>query len=220
MIFGTGDFARTGARSTCDDDSPHEVVAFTVHERYIDDARAERPAGRPVRDARGTAIRPIRLRDVRRDRLQRREQGARRGLRPSARTRATSSSRTSTRRPSVGTSSEIGDNCFVFEENVIQPNVRIGNNVILWSGNHIGHDSDDRRPLLHRLARGRSRATCTIGDRTASSASTRPSATAITIAPECVIGAGALIMRDTEPAAVYSVRGTEPSPKRSWDLKI
>ena len=49
----------------------------------------------------------------------------------------------------------IGDNCFVFEANVVQPGVRIGNDVVLWSGNHIGHDVDDRRPLLHRLARRR-----------------------------------------------------------------
>jgi len=34
---------------------------------------------------------------------------------------------------------EIGENCFIFENNVIQPFVKIGNNVILWSGNHIGH---------------------------------------------------------------------------------
>ena len=34
-----------------------------------------------------------------------------------------------------------GDNCFILEDNTIQPFVRIGNNVTLWSGNHIGHDS-------------------------------------------------------------------------------
>ncbi len=35
----------------------------------------------------------------------------------------------------------IGENCFVLEDNTIQPFVRIGDNVILWSGNHIGHHS-------------------------------------------------------------------------------
>ena len=34
----------------------------------------------------------------------------------------------------------IGDNCFMLEDNTIQPYVKIGNNVVLWSGNHIGHD--------------------------------------------------------------------------------
>ena len=34
---------------------------------------------------------------------------------------------------------EIGDNCFILENQTIQPKVIIGNNVVLWSGNHIGH---------------------------------------------------------------------------------
>lgn len=35
----------------------------------------------------------------------------------------------------------IGENCFILEDNTIQPFVEIGNNVVLWSGNHIGHHS-------------------------------------------------------------------------------
>lgn len=35
----------------------------------------------------------------------------------------------------------MGENCFVFENNTLQPFVRIGDNVILWSGNHIGHST-------------------------------------------------------------------------------
>lgn len=34
---------------------------------------------------------------------------------------------------------EIGENCFILEDNTIQPFTKIGNNVVLWSGNHIGH---------------------------------------------------------------------------------
>lgn len=34
-----------------------------------------------------------------------------------------------------------GENCFILEDNTIQPFVTIGNNVTLWSGNHIGHHS-------------------------------------------------------------------------------
>lgn len=34
---------------------------------------------------------------------------------------------------------EIGENCFILERNVLQPFVRVGDNVTLWSGNHIGH---------------------------------------------------------------------------------
>lgn len=36
---------------------------------------------------------------------------------------------------------DIGENSFVFEDNTIQYNAKIGNNVILWSGNHIGHSA-------------------------------------------------------------------------------
>lgn len=36
---------------------------------------------------------------------------------------------------------EIGDNVFVFEDNTIQPFVKIGSNNVFWSGNHIGHHS-------------------------------------------------------------------------------
>lgn len=32
-----------------------------------------------------------------------------------------------------------GDNCFILEDQTIQPTVNIGNNVVIWSGNHIGH---------------------------------------------------------------------------------
>ena len=41
----------------------------------------------------------------------------------------------------IGPNVQIGDHCFIFENNVVQPFVTIGNNVVLWSGNHIGHHS-------------------------------------------------------------------------------
>ncbi len=34
---------------------------------------------------------------------------------------------------------QIGENCFILEDNTLQPYTTIGNNVVLWSGNHIGH---------------------------------------------------------------------------------
>lgn len=41
----------------------------------------------------------------------------------------------------------------------------------------------------------------------------------IVVAPECVIGAGALIMKNTEHGGVYAPRGTEPIGRKSWDLR-
>jgi sugar O-acyltransferase (sialic acid O-acetyltransferase NeuD family) len=39
---------------------------------------------------------------------------------------------------------ELGEHCFVFEDNTVQPFVTIGRNVVLWSGNHVGHHSTIR----------------------------------------------------------------------------
>src|SRR5689334_24052241 len=36
---------------------------------------------------------------------------------------------------------EIGENCFILENNVLQYAVRVGNNVVMWSGNHVGHQT-------------------------------------------------------------------------------
>jgi UDP-3-O-[3-hydroxymyristoyl] glucosamine N-acyltransferase len=44
----------------------------------------------------------------------------------------------------VSKSATIGEHCFVFENNVIQPFVKVENNVVLWSGNHVGHHSTIR----------------------------------------------------------------------------
>jgi sugar O-acyltransferase (sialic acid O-acetyltransferase NeuD family) len=39
---------------------------------------------------------------------------------------------------------EIGEHCFIFEDNTLQPFVHVGENVVMWSGNHIGHHSTIR----------------------------------------------------------------------------
>jgi sugar O-acyltransferase (sialic acid O-acetyltransferase NeuD family) len=38
----------------------------------------------------------------------------------------------------------LGEHCFIFEDNTVQPFVKVGNNVVMWSGNHIGHHSTIR----------------------------------------------------------------------------
>jgi sugar O-acyltransferase (sialic acid O-acetyltransferase NeuD family) len=37
--------------------------------------------------------------------------------------------------------SKVGENSFIMENNVIQPFVTLGKNIIMWSGNHVGHHS-------------------------------------------------------------------------------
>jgi sugar O-acyltransferase (sialic acid O-acetyltransferase NeuD family) len=40
---------------------------------------------------------------------------------------------------STSFNNKIGENCFILEDNTLQPFTDIGDNVIMWSGNHIGH---------------------------------------------------------------------------------
>jgi sugar O-acyltransferase (sialic acid O-acetyltransferase NeuD family) len=112
---------------------------------------------------------------------------------------------------------EVGQNTFIFEHNVIQPFVRVGDDVILWSGNHIGHDStigDHVFIASHAVVSGN----CTIGAYSfvGVNATLRDG---VTVAPRCVIGAAAVIMRDTREGEVYAVRNTPPFPKMSWELE-
>jgi sugar O-acyltransferase (sialic acid O-acetyltransferase NeuD family) len=88
----------------------------------------------------------------------------------------------------------VGDNCFILEHNVIQPGVRIGNNVTLWCGNHIGHHSviDDHCFVSsHVVVSGG----CCIGRNCflGVNAALRDN---ITIEAYTVVGVGAAVMKD------------------------
>jgi sugar O-acyltransferase (sialic acid O-acetyltransferase NeuD family) len=213
VIFGTGDFARI-AEVYLREDSDFDVVGFTVDEQYV---RSESLSGLPVIpfEQLGHAHPPsecamlvaIGFRGVNKARAEVYDRCKREGY--ELITYVSS-------RASQSGERNLGDNCFVFEENVIQPNVKLGNDVIVWSGNHIGHDSeigDHCFIASHAVISGNVSIGpyCFVGV----NATVRDG---VTIAPECVIGAGALIMRDTERGGVYSVRGTEAAAKRSWDL--
>ena len=112
----------------------------------------------------------------------------------------------------------VGDNCFILEDNTIQPFVRIGNDVTLWSGNHIGHDSiiEDHCFLASQIVvSGRVRICpyCFIGV----NATLR---NAITVAPHTLLGAGAIIMKDTVEHGVYIPSRTEVLQKKSFEVKL
>lgn len=103
----------------------------------------------------------------------------------------------------------IGENCFILEDNTIQPFVTIGNNVTLWSGNHIGHHStihDHTFIASHVVVSGGVEIgeSCFIGV----NATLR---NRIKIGDRCVLGAGALVMEDAEPDGVYLGPVTERS---------
>lgn len=111
----------------------------------------------------------------------------------------------------------IGDNCFILEDNTIQPFVTIGINVTLWSGNHIGHHSqieDNCFIASHVVVSGGVMVEpyCFLGV----NATIRDH---VTIARENVIGAGCLITRDTQPREVYIGEASKPSKVPSNRLK-
>lgn len=112
---------------------------------------------------------------------------------------------------------KIGENCFILEDNTVQPYVEIGNNVTLWSGNHIGHHSiiqDNCFVTSHVVISGG----CEIGENTfiGVNATLRDH---IKIGKSNVIGAGALILNDTEDNKVYMANPTEASKVPSNRLR-
>jgi len=116
------------------------------------------------------------------------------------------------------TETAIGDNCFILENNTIQPFVKIGNNVVLWSGNHIGHESqigDHCNITSHVVISGNViiKPYCFIGV----NATIRDS---ITIERETLIGAGSVIMKSTVEKGVYLPPRATLFSKKSNEITI
>lgn len=110
----------------------------------------------------------------------------------------------------------IGDNCFIFENNTVQPFVRIGNNVVLWSGNHIGHNTvihDNCFIASHCVISG----FCEIGENCFLGVNSTV-INNIFIAKDCFIGASALIQKNTSIGEVYQAVGTPPAKAGAFRL--
>ena len=101
----------------------------------------------------------------------------------------------------------VGDNCFILEDNTIQPFVTIGNNVTLWSGNHIGHHSRIRDHVFissHVVVSGN----CDIGENCfiGVNSTLRDN---LKLERFVVIGSGAIVMKDCpERTLVKPARST------------
>lgn len=209
IIFGAGDIARL-AHYYFTRDSEREVIAFTVDEKYCKaDTFLDLPLV-PFEEVMRlyppdeykmlVALSYARVNKLRAEKYhQAKHKGY--GLASYVSSRC-----------SFLTDHPVGDNCSILEDNTIQPFVRIGNNVTLWSGNHIGHDAtiDDHCFLAsHIVVSGyvHIHPYCFIGV----NATLRNS---ITIAPETLIRAGATIMKDTVEQGVYL-----PERARLFDRK-
>jgi sugar O-acyltransferase (sialic acid O-acetyltransferase NeuD family) len=197
IIFGTGQIAEI-AHFYLSEDSPHEVVAFTMDQDYINQSEFK---GLPVvpfetieqhyppQDYK--MFIPISYKKVNKIRAERYNQAKEKGY---SFVSYISSKATYYNTP-------VGENCFILENNVIQPFTEIGNNVIMWSGNHIGHHTKIKDHCFlasHVVVSGSVTIEpyCFIGV----NATIRDN---VTIGRESVIGAGALILNDTPEKSVY-----------------
>ncbi|WND03210.1 acetyltransferase [Temperatibacter marinus] len=102
---------------------------------------------------------------------------------------------------------KIGDNVLILEENTIQPFVEVGNNVVLWSGNHIGHHTIIRDHVFVA-----SHIVCSGGVDIGEYSFLGVNATLrdhITIGPKNIIGAGAILLKSTGENEVYPGKHTD-----------
>ena len=96
---------------------------------------------------------------------------------------------------------ELGENCFIMEQNVLQHAVRVGNNVVLWSGNHVGHRSvikDHCFISSHVVIAGY----CEIGESCFFGVNSCL-ANYLRVARDCFIDMGAIVNQDTKERGVY-----------------
>jgi sugar O-acyltransferase (sialic acid O-acetyltransferase NeuD family) len=214
VIFGSGDIAEL-ASFYFTHDCRCDVVAFTVDSAF---RKQETFAGKPMVDFERIselypperydlfiALAYTRMNQLRRDKCgEARAKGYRLPSYVSPR---------ATTYPDF----ECGDNCFILEDNTVQPFARIGNNVTLWSGNHIGHHSvieDDVFIASHVVVSGG--VIIGRGSFLGVNATLRDH---IRIGIENVVGAGVTILENTRDYAVFKATATEPAPITSQRLR-
>lgn len=108
---------------------------------------------------------------------------------------------------------DVGENCFILENNSINFDVKIGNNVTIWSANQIGDNSvieDNCWITSHVCMAGAVtiKAFSFIGINTSIS-------NGVTVAEENFIGANALITKNTQPKEVYVTAATAKAAFKS-----
>lgn len=214
IVFGTSQWAEL-AHFYLTHDSPHEVCGFTLDREYLGEARFK---GLPVvpfdevekhfPPARHQMFIPMSFKKMNHVRADKYHEAKRRGysLISYVSSKAT-----------VFPGFECGDNCFIFEDNTIQPFVRIGNDVVMWSGNHIGHHSVIKDHVMitsHVVISG----CCTIEEHCffGVNATVRDETV---VARETLVGMGCVIARDTREFEVYKIPGTPPAGFRSDELR-
>ena len=215
VLFGAGDIARL-AHYYFSRDSEHEVAGFAVDDEY---RQTEEFLGLPlVSSSRVVDAFPpeefqafVALSYARMNRLRAEKFGWMCGLGYRCVSYVSS-------RCSFLTEHPVGANCFILEDNTIQPFCRIGDNVTMWSGNHIGHDSiieDHCFISSHVVVSGwvRVRSYCFLGVNSTLGNN-------IEIGARGLIGAGAVIVKNTQEGGVYLPEKARLLSKRSDELDL
>ena len=195
VVFGVGRIAEL-AHFYLVHDSPHEVVGFAVDPDYLTDHVFRGLPVVPFDEVEATfppdtveMFIPIsfrRMNHVRADRVAAAKEAGYRLI--------SYVSSKATTFPDF----KCGENCFILENNTIQPFVQIGDDVILWSGNHIGHHTviQDHVMVTSQVVISGG---CTIEPHCFLGVnSTIRDET--TIGRETLVGAGVTILGDTEPS--------------------
>lgn len=215
IIFGSGDIAQI-AKYYFDIDSPHQVVAFTLDKNYIKEQEFE---GLPI----------VPFEDIEKhyppsefqmfialaygDMNRLREKKFYEAKKKNYHLVSYISSHTT-----YLSQYKCGENCFIFEDNTIQPFVKIGDNVTIWSGNHIGHHSiihSHNFISSHVVISGHCEIepNCFLGVNSTI-------AHYIKIAKGTLVGAGAIITKNTEPESVYVPVKSIKLDKKSSEFKL
>lgn len=213
VIFGVGQIAEL-AYFYLTNDSSHKIIAFTVDKEYLAKVKFKGLPVVPFEDIENIyapeeakLFMPISYKKVNKIRADRYLKAKEKGY--------SFISYISPRSTYYNT--PVGENCFIFENNVIQPFTEIGNNVIMWSGNHLGHHSkigDHCFIASHVVVSGGVviKPYCFIGV----NATIRDN---ITVGAESVVGAGSLILQNVAPRSVISPGATPISKVLSDRLK-
>lgn len=137
VIFGCEQTAQL-AEYYLENDSPYEVDSFTINKPKGRNTSFSRKPLLPFEDIlklrppeEFDLFAPMMASNVNKDRLRIFEEGTAFGYKFISYVSSKATVLTS----------DIGTNCFILENNTIQPFVGIADNNVIWSGNHIGHHS-------------------------------------------------------------------------------
>tara|TARA_Y100000590_G_scaffold43525_1_gene46343 strand:+ start:385 stop:1047 length:663 start_codon:yes stop_codon:yes gene_type:complete len=111
---------------------------------------------------------------------------------------------------------EMGENCFILAENIIQPFVKIGDNVLIGSNNLISHNTviENNCFLSSNITLG---GHITIGANSFIGLSATINQR-VKIGKECIIGAGTLITKDVNDKEVYAENSSKKLPQSSNEI--